>query len=154
MILDWRTLYDDLSRRGIVVEVKDEKYNVADNTIGYKFSRTRNDFSELLNEYAKRYEGDFWDCDDFALLLKAVGGLNGIAIGYAEGRVYVDNWFLGYHAFNLVPWYANIPRKLIWLAVEPQLVDTWGYQWFAVLPENSNKVKINIYVYEVLRVWL
>jgi len=152
-VLDDRVLIDDLQRRGIHLVTKDFRYRVADNTTGFMFAKARNEFSDLLDKYAREYEEEFWDCDDFAILFKAICGLCGIAAAYAEGRVFVDGWFLGYHAFNLVPWYSKEVNKLIWLVVEPQLVGT-GYQWFAVLPEESMTVKMNIYTYEVVWAWM
>jgi hypothetical protein len=153
MILPYSTLYEDLRRRYITVDFKDLRYNVLDNSVSDKFVKAIHRFNELLNEFSKEYEGDFWDCDDFALLFKIVCHLYGFTCAYAEGKVYINNEFVGYHAFNLIPYVIN--DRLIWLVVEPQIVGVRGFRWYNVLPENDNKVNmLTLYTYEVNYVWL
>ena len=153
MILPYSILYEDLRRRNITVDIKDIRYVVLDGNIANKFVKAIKRYDELLNEFSKEYEADFWDCDDFALLFKSVCGLYGFTCGYAEGGVFLSNQFYGMHAFNVIPYIVG--EKLIWLVVEPQVIGVRGYNWYQVLPENYNKVNmLGLYVYEVNYVWL
>jgi hypothetical protein len=153
MILPYSVLYEDLRRRNITVNVKDLRYDVLDVETSQKFVKAIRRFDELLNEFSKEYEADMYDCDDFALLFKAVCHLHNFTCAYAEGGVFVGNQFYGMHAFNLIPYFIN--DKLIWLVVEPQVVGVRGFRWYNVLPENRNRVEmLGLYVYEVNYVWL
>jgi hypothetical protein len=153
MILSYYLLSNDLRSRNITVDCKDLNYQVLDSSISDRFVKAIKKFDELLTEFSKEYEYDFWDCDDFALLFKVVGGLYGFTVGYAEGRVYINNQFVGLHAFNIIPYY--IDGRVVWLCVEPQVVGVRYVSWYNQLPENTNKVvMLDFYMYEVNYVWL
>ena len=152
MIVSYYLLYDDLKKRNITVDIKDLQYVVLDSALSDRFVKLIKRFDELLTEFSKEYERDFWDCDDFALLFKVVCSLYGFAVGYAEGVVYLGNQFYGYHAFNIIPYHVS--DRLVWLVVEPQLVGVYGLNWYSSLPENSNSVNLGFYRYEVRYVWL
>jgi hypothetical protein len=153
MILPYYLLSNDLRSRNITVDCKDLNYQVLDSSISDRFVKAIRKFDELLNEFSREYEYDFWDCDDFALLFKSVCGLYGFTCGYAEGRVYINNQFVGLHAFNIIPYYVS--NNVVWLVVEPQIVGVRGFNWYQVLPPNGNKVNmLTLYIYEVNYVWL
>jgi hypothetical protein len=93
------------------------------------------------------------NCDNYAILFKAVSELVGFTCAYAEGNLYLNRELVGRHAFNLIPWMVG--TNLTWLVVEPQLVGVYGYQWFSTLGTyNRNGAILGLYVYVVDYVWL
>jgi len=61
-------------------------------------------FKDYIESHNLHYEFDYFDCDDFALLFKALttARFNTNAVGIALGLVYKDNELLGGHAWNIV----------------------------------------------------
>ena len=61
-------------------------------------------FRDYIESHNLHYEFDYFDCDDFALLFKALTSakLNSNAVGIALGLVCKDNELLGGHAWNIV----------------------------------------------------
>jgi len=61
-------------------------------------------FKDYIESHNLHYEFDYFDCDDFALLFKALTSakMNTNAVGIALGLVYKDKQLLGGHAWNIV----------------------------------------------------
>jgi hypothetical protein len=61
-------------------------------------------FMDFIESYNLHYEFEYFDCDDFALLFKALTSakLNSNAVGLALGLLYRDDVMLGGHAWNVV----------------------------------------------------
>ena len=61
-------------------------------------------FKDYVESHNLHYEFDFFDCEDFALLFKAIiaAKMNTNAIGIAIGLVYKGGKLLGGHAWNIV----------------------------------------------------
>jgi len=61
-------------------------------------------FADFVESHNLHYEFEFFDCDDFALLFKALTSakLNINAVGLALGELYEDETLLGGHAWNVV----------------------------------------------------
>ena len=61
-------------------------------------------YRDFIENYDLQYEFEYFDCDDFALLFKALSSawFNNNGVGLAIGLVYKDGKLLGGHAWNLV----------------------------------------------------
>ena len=102
---------------------------------------TKDDVVDCWNAWRKYYEEELlkylpeaFDCDDFAEQFKCVARrallkkyrvyAGGLAPGVAIGRLYKDEAFLGYHAWNLI--LLNLYGDNYALVnFEPQTLDTW-----------------------------
>ena len=61
-------------------------------------------FKDFIESHNLHYEYEFFDCEDFALLFKAITAakLNTNAVGIAIGLLRKDGKLLGGHAWNIV----------------------------------------------------
>jgi len=115
------------------------------------FIEAANIYDKLLTDYLIRYTPEVFDCDDFAHLLKTAFSLARVnSCIYAVGKLYDGNGnFLGYHAFNLLPWaFARDNADLSLLLIEPQL---FPYGGVTVLSKDGTG-KLLDYIYEVMYV--
>jgi len=97
-------------------------------------------FRDYIESHNLHYEFDFFDCDDFALLFKALTSarMNTNAVGIALGLIYKDNQLLGGHAWNIILlngelWYFE-PQTLELFTVENAVSsDGFKYELQAVI---------------------
>jgi len=146
-------LTNDLQGRGIRVDFKDLNYEVLDSDISDRFVKAINFYSKLLDNYQIEWTEDVFDCDDFAVLFKAVCGLYRFTCAYAEGNVYLGGELYGRHAYNLIPYMVG--TQLVWLVVEPQVVGVRGVNWYNVFDMGSNRSRmLGLYIYVTDYAWI
>ena len=111
-----------------------------------RFIDAINEYSDYLHKHLLKYTPELFDCDDFAWTFKAFCHMHKInGVGFAIGRLCQNDKFLGWHAFNIVP-YAMSPNSVIVLLFEPQLAPFDG-----ITPYNHGAKLWNLR-YEVVEV--
>jgi len=119
----WTQIDDLCDSLGIKCVVYDYWYEAFDNSLGWLLAYIRNRYREVLGSgwIIRRQAGTAveFDCDDYAILFKALAqnyGLSvGFALGYMEG---VQSRQRYYHAFNILPLHTG--SQLVFLLAEPQ----------------------------------
>jgi hypothetical protein len=144
----WTQIDNLCDSLGIKCVEYDYWYEAFDNSLGWLLAYIRSRYREVLGSgWIVRGQANSsveFDCDDYALLFKALAqnyGLSvGFALGYMEG---VRSRQRYYHAFNILPFHAG--NQLMFLLAEPQNLLP-GIPW--LYPMNSScveNVKFNHY---------
>jgi len=109
----------------------------------YFYSVDNNNRREIVNVIAtyrdivRRYVGskylyEYFDCDDFAWVFKAVCSLHKVACGFCKGT-HMAGTRSGGHAFNVYPW--RLGDGMILLLVEPEILPV-SWMGFTVMEGN------------------
>jgi hypothetical protein len=142
----WTQIDALCSNLGIRCVEYDYWYEAFDNSLGWLLAYIRNRYREVLESglivRGRANTSVEFDCDDYAILFKALAqnyGLSvGFALGYMEGAQSRQRY---YHAFNILPLHTG--QQLVFMLVEPQNIPSMQPFIYPMASSCVENVKFN-----------